>query len=83
MSTTDIFQAALDLPYEVRSQLAQQLWESLGPPGEALAPGEWEKAWAAEIDDRLKAIDSGEMPTIDADVVHERIRQRLARKAKP
>ena len=71
-----IAQQALALPPEDRTYLADILEQSL-TSGEFATP-EIAAEWAAEIDRRLAAFDSGETKGVDAQTSLERIRDRLA-----
>ncbi len=51
----DLESAALQLPQEARARLAARLIESLDEEARI------ERTWAAEVRDRVRAIDSGEM----------------------
>lgn len=57
----DILQQALKLPYAEREKLIQQVWASLHPPADDITEEEYNKAWAAEIERRLAAVDRGEI----------------------
>ena len=63
----------LGLPPAQRSQLLDRLVASLD-----LNP-EWEAAWIRECEDRLAALDRGEMQTHDFDEVMAEARARLKR----
>jgi putative addiction module component (TIGR02574 family) len=54
--TNRILDEALSLPEATRAQLAGKLFESLDTRE---ADSGWEKTWAAEIERRIKDIDSG------------------------
>jgi putative addiction module component (TIGR02574 family) len=54
--TNRILDEALSLPEATRAQLAGKLFESLDIRE---ADSGWEKTWAAEIERRIKEIDSG------------------------
>ena len=68
-------QQALALEPGDRAYLADVLEQSLASGG--FATTELAEAWAAEIDRRLNAYKRGEAQPSDADVVLERIRQRV------
>jgi putative addiction module component (TIGR02574 family) len=53
---TRILEQALSLPEPTRAQVAGKLFESLDARE---AESGWEKAWAGEIEKRIKEIDSG------------------------
>jgi len=77
MTTADIFSSAMNLPEDLRAELAVQLMDSLDAGEPELEAGEWERAWGAEIAARIKALDAGEMETIPADEVMAAARARL------
>lgn len=66
-----LIQAALALPPEKRSVLADALYESLASMDEEI-----EAAHLREIEDRLRAIDAGEMGTVPAEDVLRELRRR-------
>ena len=74
-----LLEEALRLPTDERAELAAQLLRSLAvqdsdPPEEG-----WEQAWTAEITKRLRAVDQGEVSTIDGDEALKKVRARLKR----
>jgi putative addiction module component (TIGR02574 family) len=71
-----ILQEALNLPEEERAEVAARLLESLE---EAMDP-DVDEAWAAEIERRCVALDSGEAVTSDWDEVRRRIEAELLKK---
>jgi putative addiction module component (TIGR02574 family) len=76
MSTdsANVFEAALSLPFEDRFELANQLWESVKPPGV------WnidDPSFAAELKRRVERIDAGVSSADDWEVVRDRIRNKL------
>ena len=74
MSTAEVFAAALALPEEDRARLAQELAKSINGEGEV------DKAWASEIERRVKEIREGTVELVDGEEVHRQIRARLAAK---
>ena len=54
-----IRQRALELPYDERAKLSQELWESLHPPAEPLPQVEIDAAWDEEIRHRIEGLDAG------------------------
>lgn len=68
----NLLQQALQLPPDERAVLAAKLWASL----EADSDPSVEAAWAAEIRQRLKRIESGEE---DWEEVRERLRAKFVR----
>ncbi len=57
----EILERALQLSSKERGKIVEILIRSLDPPGEDISEEEWEKAWSAEIQRRLDAIDRGEI----------------------
>jgi putative addiction module component (TIGR02574 family) len=64
----------LMLPAEERQELAEDLYESLADTG--MDPA-WEKAWTEEIGQRLQDVVDGTADLVDADEVHESLREEL------
>ena len=70
---TEIFEEASTLPESDRAELAGRLLESLhGEPDEDV-----EAAWAAEIERRIRQLDSGEVKTIPWEEVRAKLYARL------
>ena len=65
---------ARKLSPEARNALIDALHDISAPPDAA-----WEAAWIRECEDRMTAIDRGEMPTYDFDEVMAQARARLKR----
>ena len=55
----EVRQIALELPYDDRAKLSQELWESLHPPAELLPQEEIDAAWDEEIKNRIEELVSG------------------------
>jgi putative addiction module component (TIGR02574 family) len=55
----EVRQRALELPYDDRAKLSQELWESLHPPAELLPQEEIDAAWDEEIKHRIEDLNSG------------------------
>jgi putative addiction module component (TIGR02574 family) len=66
-----VTRAALDLTPEDRLALARKLLESVDLDTALVA----DAAWEAEISRRLKRFRAGEIETVPADVVFQRLRQ--------
>jgi putative addiction module component (TIGR02574 family) len=64
-----IIAEALKLPEQERLEIAERLYESLDGPPDPDA----EEAWAAEIERRLRSIDSGEAVLIPWEEARRRI----------
>jgi putative addiction module component (TIGR02574 family) len=71
----EILETALQLPKEQRLRLAEQLRESAEDEPE----NEIAAAWSDEIADRVDALDRGELQTVSARQVFERLRAKHAR----
>jgi len=67
---TEVLQAAMGLPQSERAEVANCLWESV----EGFASPEIAAAWEAEIAERVRASDAGEIKSIPAEEVHARLK---------
>ena len=72
-TTQRLLDEALDLPDNERAELAARLIESL----DAAAEDDVDAAWAAEIERRCAALDSGEAVASDWNAVRERIEREI------
>jgi putative addiction module component (TIGR02574 family) len=71
---------ALALPREERARLANALQESLERGGdEAASDAEWEAAWSAELERRLRDFDEGRATAISYEEFKSRMRARVPR----
>jgi putative addiction module component (TIGR02574 family) len=68
---------ALQLPDDERGKLAARLLGSLEPEAEELSPQEWEEAWSAEVDHRLREVRDGSVDTVDGADARARVRAAL------
>lgn len=67
---------ALELPDDERGELAALLMRSLEPDSDdELAPNEWEAAWSAELDQRIRDIREGRVELADGDEVISELRK--------
>ncbi|MFI4859546.1 MAG: addiction module protein [Phycisphaerales bacterium JB063] len=73
MTLEQIIHEAMQLPSAQRAQVVDRLLATLGQEEDF----EISPAWRSEIAKRVAAVESGEMKTIDADVVFERMRGML------
>jgi hypothetical protein len=69
-----VFEAVLDqalkLPDEERGKLAARLLSSLeSDDGDQLSDEEWDGAWAAELDKRVREVREGTVELVDGDEV--------------
>ena len=74
MTVKDIISAALQLPPEVRSEVADLLLESL----DAEQPPELSESWVAEINRRIAEVRAGQADSIPWDEALAGARARLA-----
>jgi putative addiction module component (TIGR02574 family) len=78
MAIEKLLKDVLALPREDRVRLANALQESLELGGEEpLAEAEWEAAWTAEIERRLRDFDEGRATAISYEEFKSRMRARL------
>ncbi len=70
MSTSEIIEAALALPAESKTELVKRLLASLDEEHQK----EIDAAWAGEIEDRIAALDRGEMEEFPAEQVLAELR---------
>lgn len=68
IKTKELFDAAVSLPVEIRSQLVDKLLRSLHPVRKEI-----DKLWAAEAERRVEEIKSGKVKTIPGDKVFKKI----------
>ena len=70
---------ALNLPEELRAEIAGRLLESLEPSADA----EVEAAWREEVARRIAAIDAGEVELVPWEEVRDRLYAKLSGKRQP
>ena len=76
--TEQVLQQALRLSQRERAALVAELLRTLDDEGdEGLTQEEWEEAWSAEIDRRVREIREGKAELIDGDEALERVRAGL------
>lgn len=73
-SIDNLLDQAKKLNADERAALIDALYDFTAPPDP-----EWESAWIKECEDRLAALDRGEMQTYDFDEVMVEARARLKR----
>lgn len=73
MTLEQILDEAMRLPAEQRAIVADRLLGTLGQNEDF----EISPAWREEITRRIAAVDAGEMQTLDADAVFERMQRML------
>lgn len=82
-AVSTVIEQALQLPDAERSELMAQLLRSFEPDDDdELTNGEWEAAWAAEIDERVREIREGRVELIDGDTALAQVRAALAARRK-
>src|SRR5690348_9925214 len=79
----DLLEEALKLPTGERARLVSRLIESLDDDEEAEDPVEVEKAWAKEIERRIREIDAGTAKTVPLEVALARAQRALERAKRP
>jgi len=73
IKTKELFDEAISLPIEIRTQLVEKLLLSLNP-----SQKEIDKLWAKEAEKRVEEIRSGKVKTISGEKVFKKIRNRLS-----
>jgi putative addiction module component (TIGR02574 family) len=73
LDTATLLEQALSLPEHERAKIAARLLESLDEAAQA----DVDAAWAAEIERRCAAVDSGELQTSDWKDVRARIEREI------
>src|SRR3990172_2320904 len=68
IKSAELFDEAVSLPVEIRTQLVDKLLRSLHP-----VQKEIDKLWAAEAEKRVEEIKSGKVKTIPGDEVFKKI----------
>jgi len=74
MTREDVFSKALDLPFEDRIRLVRDLLATLEAPADPDA----DRAWANEIERRIREVDDGTVQLIPWEEVRKRLESRLA-----
>lgn len=77
----DVRRLAMELSYDEREKLSEELWWSLHPPAEDLPQEEIDASWDAEIKRRIEEIDSGAVQLIPGEQVLAEMQRRLTRRA--
>jgi putative addiction module component (TIGR02574 family) len=73
IKTEDLFDEAISLPVEVRTQLVDRLLQSLNP-----TQTEIDNFWAKEAEKRVDEIRTGKVKTVPGKQVFEKMRDRLS-----
>jgi len=71
IKSTELFDEAVSLPVEIKTQLVDKLLRSLHP-----VQKEIDKLWAVEAEKRVEEIKSGKVKTIPGDEVFKKILSR-------
>jgi putative addiction module component (TIGR02574 family) len=74
IKTRELFNEAVSLPVEMRTQLVEKLLLSLNP-----SQKEIDKLWAKEAEGRVEEIRSGKVKTISGEKVFKKILNRQSR----
>jgi putative addiction module component (TIGR02574 family) len=75
MSMALVKEEAMRLAPEERAALAEFLWESL----EAEASSAKQRLWALEAEDRIDAVERGDLPVMDGPAAMKKVRLALHR----
>ena len=70
----EVVKMALALPKKARDKLVHQLLELDDPPEEKISRKEWNRLWKAELEKRLKDMQSGRDKGIPAERVMAELR---------
>jgi putative addiction module component (TIGR02574 family) len=73
MTLAKVQESAMELSASERAELLDWLWDGLHPQGVL----ELQERWAAEAEDRIDAVDRGDLPTIDGPTASEELRRLL------
>jgi putative addiction module component (TIGR02574 family) len=71
-SKDDLISEVVSLPVEIRIRLVEELLQSLNPSHQDI-----DELWAVESEKRVAQIEGGEVKTVPADEVFERLLKRL------
>lgn len=71
---------AMELSYDERAKLSEELWWSLHPPVDELPQEQIDAAWDAETKRRIEEVDSGAGDTIPGEDVLARMDARIKSK---
>lgn len=71
---------AMELSYDERAKLSEELWWSLHPPAEDLPQEEIDASWDAEIKRRIEEMDSGVGRTVSLEELMADMDARIAAK---
>ena len=74
-----VLEQALQLTEDERGEVIARLLRSLEPhDGKEVAGEEWEAAWSAELDQRVREIRDGTVQLIDGDEAFAKVRAAIA-----
>lgn len=71
---------AMELSYDERAKLSEELWWSLHPPAEEVSQEEIDASWGAEIKRRIEEMDSGGGRTVSLEELMADMDARIAAK---
>jgi len=74
----EIVKKALTLPKKARDRLVHKLLELDDPPEEKISRKEWNRLWKAELEKRVKEMESGKVKGIPAEKVMAELRAKYA-----
>ncbi len=75
MPQSALAQQVLSLPVGEREALFAELLSSLDGEGDSVSPTEWDLAWRAEVEARLREVEAGAVQCVPADVVLDEMRR--------
>jgi len=73
MTLAKVQEGAMELSAAERVELLDWLWDGLQPRGVL----ELQERWAAEAEERIDAVDRGDLPTVDGPTALEELRRSL------
>jgi putative addiction module component (TIGR02574 family) len=73
MTLAKVQESAQELSAQERAELLDWLWDGLQPEGVL----QLQEQWAAESEQRIDAVDRGELPTVDGRSAIEELRRSL------
>ena len=74
MTLAKVQESAMQLASQERAELLEWLWESLQPEGAARV----QERWGVEAQERIDAVDRGELPTVDGPTALKELKRSLS-----
>ncbi|MCP5516855.1 MAG: addiction module protein [Verrucomicrobiales bacterium] len=71
MTLAEVQESAMELSSSERAELLDWLWDGLQPRGVL----ELQERWAAEAEERIDAVDRGDLQTVDGPTAFEELRR--------